>query len=610
MFDFGVLPPEINSGRMYVGPGSGPLLAAAAAWDALAVELQSTAASYGSTIETLTVGPWTGPSSIAMAAAATPYVAWIQATGAQAEEAATQASLAAGSYEAAFAATVPPPVIAANRALLMALIATNIFGQNTPAIAATEAQYMEMWAQDAAAMYAYAGSSASASQLTSFTEPPQTTSGSGLPSGCGFADQHRLEYRRAVVSADVVGAGDAAKPGDERHLADGGVGACYRASTCAIAAGLTTDLANWNSINSSLTSYGRLSSGTSSLGGGPFLSFGQTYAYAQNAQGVDAFYAPKAISGALAPLPGEMPHLSSASVGGGPVSGSMGRAALVGSMSVPQGWTEAAPAIRTLASVLPTNVAAAPVASLAGGRRLRPDGAVQPGGTRDGRFGDVLGRRQCRRDVAGRRRRGRPGRGHNHRDPSIRGSCDDWHDGNLAGKGHPSMHDQARGIERCFMQRFRRSSTRAGCKRVGVGFVAGRRGVLGGLATEIQSTTSAYSAVIEGLISGPWVGPSSVAMAAAVAPYLSWMQTTAATGRRSGAQATAAASAYETAFAAHVPPVEIAANRSQLASLGGDQHFGQNNPGDRRHRNRIRGNVGSGRHRDGQLRQFVGGRPT
>ncbi|PBJ29320.1 PPE domain-containing protein, partial [Mycobacterium avium] len=28
MFDFGALPPEINSGRMYAGPGSGPLMAA------------------------------------------------------------------------------------------------------------------------------------------------------------------------------------------------------------------------------------------------------------------------------------------------------------------------------------------------------------------------------------------------------------------------------------------------------------------------------------------------------------------------------------------------------------------------------------------------------
>src|ERR1700761_2470888 len=179
MFDFGALPPEINSGRMYVGAGSGPLLAAAEAWDELAAELQSTAASYGSTVQGLTVGPWTGPSSLAMAAAAAPYVAWMNATGGQAEQAATQAKLAAGAYETAFAATVPPPVIAANRSLLAALIATNLLGQNTPAIAATEAQYMEMWAQDAAAMYAYAGSSGTASHLPPFPEPPQTTNDSG-----------------------------------------------------------------------------------------------------------------------------------------------------------------------------------------------------------------------------------------------------------------------------------------------------------------------------------------------------------------------------------------------------------------------------------------------
>ena len=72
---------------------------------------------------------------------------------------------------------VPPPVIEANRALLRALVATNLFGQNTPAIAATETLYAEMWAQDAAAMFGYAGASASATALTPFTPAPQTTTG-------------------------------------------------------------------------------------------------------------------------------------------------------------------------------------------------------------------------------------------------------------------------------------------------------------------------------------------------------------------------------------------------------------------------------------------------
>ena len=178
--DFAMLPPEINSGRMYSGAGSGPMLAAASAWNGLAAELRATALSYGSVLSELTSDEWHGPASAAMAAAATPYVAWMSSTAAQAEQTAAQAEAAAAAYEAAFAATVPPPVIAANRAQLMGLIATNILGQNTAAIAATEAQYMEMWAQDAGAMYGYAGSSAVATQLTPFTEPQQTTSPGGL----------------------------------------------------------------------------------------------------------------------------------------------------------------------------------------------------------------------------------------------------------------------------------------------------------------------------------------------------------------------------------------------------------------------------------------------
>jgi PPE-repeat protein len=364
MLDFGALPPEINSGRMYVGAGSGPLLAAAAAWDELAAELQSTAASYGSTVQSLSVGPWTGPSSVAMAAAATPYVAWMSATGAQAEQAATQAKLAAGAYETAFAATVPPPVIAANRSLLAALIATNFLGQNTPAIAATEAQYMEMWAQDAAAMYAYAGSSATASQLTPFTEPPQTTNTSAAP----------MQAAAVAQSSTVSGSNTASQLSQLTTSVPSAAQSLTTTSTTtnAAATGISLPpvppaLTEWNNIFSTIASGPYSLQGLSSIPGGPFLSFGQVYSYAQNGQGLAAFGAPKAITGALAPLTsGATANLSSASVGGAPISGAIGKAALVGRLSVPQGWTEAAPAIRTLASVMPANLAAAPEAALAG----------------------------------------------------------------------------------------------------------------------------------------------------------------------------------------------------------------------------------------------------
>jgi len=89
--DFALLAPEINSGRMYTGPGAGPMLAAAAAWDGLATELRSAATSYGSVISELIAGRWLGAASAAMTAAAGPYVAWMRSTATQAEQTATQA---------------------------------------------------------------------------------------------------------------------------------------------------------------------------------------------------------------------------------------------------------------------------------------------------------------------------------------------------------------------------------------------------------------------------------------------------------------------------------------------------------------------------------------
>jgi PPE-repeat protein len=376
---FAALPPEINSGRMYAGAGPGPLLAAAAAWDDLASELGSNASSYQSVISGLG-SSWQGPSSTSMAAAAAPYVSWMTATAAQAEETANQARAAVASYEAAFAATVPPPVIVANRTLLMTLIATNILGQNTPAIAATEAHYMEMWAQDATAMYGYAGSSASATQLTPFTEPPQTTNPSAEPAQAAAVTQATSTSTASNIGTELTQFIDSL-PTALQNLANGLLESPTTSTnllsglslpqllSATLPPGLSTDLTNWNTIFSTFASGPYSLQGLTSIPGGPFLSFGQAYAWGQNGQSAAAFMAgPKPITGALAPLASELgtPHLSAA-FGAGPVSGSMGRAALVSGMSVPQGWTQAAPEIRTLAAALPMNLAEAtvPEASLA-----------------------------------------------------------------------------------------------------------------------------------------------------------------------------------------------------------------------------------------------------
>ncbi|OBJ10714.1 PPE family protein [Mycobacterium colombiense] len=359
--DFGLLPPEINSGRVYSGPGSAPLLAAAAAWNGLAAELHSAAASYGSSISELRT-TWRGPSSAAMAAAAAPYIEWLDGTAVQAEQTAVQATAAAAAYEAVFAATVPPPLIEANRALLASLTATNFLGQNTPAIAATEAQYTEMWAQDAAAMYAYAGSSAAATRLTPFGAPPTTADANAV------ADQSA-----AVSSALQSSTASGVESALSQSVSQAPVAAQVNA-TAAAAAQLPLSLTDITGILKTFNSVmGVVSGPYTPLGLGNLMKNWYQIAISipslgTGIQGIGPLLHPKPLLGVLAPLlHSDLLTGSTALSGAGTVSATAGRAGLVGSLSVPANWASAVPAVRTLAAELPeTMLDAAPAMAVNG----------------------------------------------------------------------------------------------------------------------------------------------------------------------------------------------------------------------------------------------------
>lgn len=360
--DFGVLPPEINSGRMYTGAGPSPMLAAAAAWDRLAAELHTAACGYESVISGLAGGRWLGPTSTSMAAAAAPYIAWMSATAAQAEQTATRARAAVVAYETAFAATVPPPVIAANRAQLAALIATNIFGQNTPAIMATEAHYMEMWAQDAAAMYGYAGSSASATQMKAFAVPPQTTNTAGQSAQAAAVTQAAGAPAGTVQSAltQVI----SSVPNALHSLAS--------TSSSSTSGPLTAILTQINAILNNLFGFGTPYSYLFPNAGVPYLLGIQSYLLPQNGQGVATVLsgggakAAALLPASLLPSASSATGALSAGMGGGAsaVSASTGHAGLIGGLSVPRGWAATSPLIRTVAAMSPeTGVGAAPAAA-------------------------------------------------------------------------------------------------------------------------------------------------------------------------------------------------------------------------------------------------------
>jgi PPE-repeat protein len=366
MLDFGALPPEVNSGRIYSGPGSAPLLAAATAWDALASELQTTAASYASTITELTSSSWQGPSSVAAADAAAPYTAWLSSTAAQAEQTASQAQAAAGAYEAAFAASIPPPVIAANRATLALLVATNLLGQNTPAIAANEATYAEFWAQDAVAMYGYAGAATAASQLTSFSAPPATTNDSGQATQSAAAanstttgiESFLTELNTELTSLDTQLASystDFSTIETEliRELgttitlptwATGGIADIEKAITTFSSTVSTYAAGPWSLIGlgSLLKNWWQVSISIPNLGVG--------------IQGIGPLLNPKPIVGALSPLL-HSGLLSGSFEPAGAVSASLARAGTIGALSVPNNWASAVPAVRTVAAEMEATAA-------------------------------------------------------------------------------------------------------------------------------------------------------------------------------------------------------------------------------------------------------------
>jgi PPE-repeat protein len=212
MLDFASLPPEVNSGLMYAGPGSGPMLTASSAWASLSAELSTVASAYDAVVAALTDGSWLGPAAASMAASSQAQVEWLASTGVLVEQVSAQAAAAVSAFEAAFIATVPPPEIAANRALLTALVATNLLGQNTAAIMATEALYAEMWAQDAAAMYGYAGASSAASALAPFAAATESANPAGLGAQAAAVSQavgssagQSVTNALAAASAPVLG---------------------------------------------------------------------------------------------------------------------------------------------------------------------------------------------------------------------------------------------------------------------------------------------------------------------------------------------------------------------------------------------------------------------
>jgi PPE-repeat protein len=283
-----------------------------------------------------------------MLSAITPFVSWLGALGGQAEETAGQATAAAAAYEAAFAMTVPPPVIAANRVLLANLIATNFLGQNTPAIAVTEAQYAEMWAQDAGAMYTYAASSATASTLSPFSAPPNTTTPDAetnqAQAVAQAAEQPASSAAQTVSNATPqvlsVQAAPTAAP-QAAASTPGPLDWLWNTIEDFFKYGLPTPTNNWTG---GLTLQNFYAPVFKNLSGFPYFGVGQgSFGYSIQQQLTFGLGTTAGGSGAWYPTPQFAGLFLGASHGGG-ATAHLAAATKIGGLSVPSNWGEITPA--------------------------------------------------------------------------------------------------------------------------------------------------------------------------------------------------------------------------------------------------------------------------
>src|SRR5690625_569706 len=307
------------------------------------------ARTYSSVLTELTDEAWLGPASQSMGAAAMPYLAWLDATAALAEQSAARATAAAAAFDEAYAAVAPPPVIAANRSAQAALVATNVLGQHSAAIAALDAEYAQLWVQDAVAMYGYAARSAAAAALTPFSEPPPTTDPAGLGGQAATAGstagsgQSQLSQLIAAIPHALSGLGPAAGS----------------------AAATTTAQASAPTL-SQLVSYVELLPKTIV----PFNDAIKTVLYGmiQYSRNLTTDLDIAAATAGGAGFGSGPPLLTATPVAGpagaGPISAGAGNAATIGRLAVPPNWVSTAPLAKVAAAALPAvGPAAAPAAS-------------------------------------------------------------------------------------------------------------------------------------------------------------------------------------------------------------------------------------------------------
>lgn len=330
--DFAMAAPEVISTAIYSGPGAIPMMAAATAYANLAAEVSTTATQWESIVSFLTTEMWTGGGSAAAAAAAQPIIDWLNQTAAALEQASAQATASAAAYETVFASVVPPSVVYANIAETNALIAANVaaLGTLTPQINALEAEYAAFAVTDQTAVGVYQAAATAAAVLTPVTPLASTTDPAAAFTAGPLSALSDVSNGPIATTASQLLSGPSFQSTSFLQSIDGLLGTPSFEDAFNGAVNTTA----WFIGNTIPTA----------------VSLGHTLAGA--AVPVAAVGDVTAADGAGV-IEGTVVRAVTPAAGmgfGGAMTGSLGQATTVGSLSVPATWESAAPATASLAS--------------------------------------------------------------------------------------------------------------------------------------------------------------------------------------------------------------------------------------------------------------------
>jgi PPE-repeat protein len=229
-------------------------------------------------------------------------------------------------------------VIAENRARLAMLVATNFLGINTPAIMATEAQYLEMWVQDATMMYTYQAASAAAGVLQPPT-PLTPATNPAAPALLGAANTQAATATpiQALTNAFVFG-----------PPAINGPNPINFAGTFPISSSLLQSIDGFLGTPSVFNAI----NGAVNTGAWFTMNAIPNAALIGKTLGTVPGFTPAALSDAVAPAAGATAVAEGTMVGsvmptgglGAAASASLGASSAVGGLSVPASWSAATPA--------------------------------------------------------------------------------------------------------------------------------------------------------------------------------------------------------------------------------------------------------------------------